>query len=142
MSDVISSLKRLERAGSENSKATEKLIAAAGAVAYTIAEMIPAACFGADDFSANCYSDNCFVLARANTLDLIVDAENWRTGVRKVYLGQMDHTVDADRDHALQFAAQIAEGLLDELAECLEAMGQASEKATEMLETAKAQLGQ
>ena len=40
MSDIIDSLKRLERVGSENSKTTEKLIAAAREISAKIVELV------------------------------------------------------------------------------------------------------
>ena len=113
--NVIDALKRLERAGSENSRATAKLMEAAGAVSAVVVAMVPSGIDLPQRY-----------MVRAGAL---ASWAPWEDG------GMV--RVDRDRDRALAFARDIAEGWLGELAEWLEARVAEAAAATAILEAAK-----
>lgn len=101
MSNVIDALKRLERWGSEDSKATQKLRDAASSLAAHISTLVPSDTELPRGYSARQYG---------NAASLYLwepDDNDWAS---------VAHT----RDNALDFAEDIATGLLDELAAWLE----------------------
>ena len=112
MADVIDSLKRLERVGSENSKTTEKLLAAAGALSSLIAQQFRPA--DGDDILAA-------------TMDETSEGFSLRTNYRvrggkstdldRLYRDRV--YVALNRDVALAFSKDIANGLLDRIIETL-----------------------
>ncbi len=110
MASVIDALKRLERAGDEHSRTTEKLVAAA----RTLAEHIAGQCgFDHGDFRGVLLEElprNYVIYHDATGIGPAswdYDADRW--------LG-----VWANRQTALEFAGAIATGWLDELAEWLD----------------------
>ena len=115
---VINALKRLERAGSEHSKTTQKLIEAAGGLAEHIGTTL-AGTQGGSDILPRGYIIQAGSLARR---------EAW--GV--YYLGHDQAT----RESALHFAHDIATGWLDELAEWVEAQGKENTEAAAKLDRA------
>jgi hypothetical protein len=137
MSNIINSLKRLERLGSETSGTTLKLVRAARDVAGLIA-----ACFTANDFRWN------EQMAEYDTIE--IDSSTWRgqdgfyiymdAGTRETFLftngdSNLNPSGDAlpNRYAALHLAEAIAGGLLDEIANQLETMRDEDDLATSHL---------
>jgi hypothetical protein len=127
---IIDSLKRLERAGSENSRATEKLRSAASDVAAAIEAI-------SHDFRdvplprgyvVETYQGAPYLMSREQNDDDYYS-------VRYAFFGRRGE--DPTRAAILEFAADIADGWLDELAEFLESRQVESNKAAEILEAAK-----
>jgi hypothetical protein len=101
---VIDSLKRLERLGSENSKAMEKLIQAAREIADQIVKH--------------------FAVRDSEYVYLLVDlhGQQMRYAIEKstlVFPEGYGGSVARDRENALRFAKDIANGLLEGFAEIL-----------------------
>jgi hypothetical protein len=110
MSNIIDSLKRLERIGDENSKTTQKLIQAADELASSIVEQFAAA-----------PTESPIVL---DTYHRKVQVKSFHTyAIIKGLLVFSGHGLDGyvarDRENALAFSKDIANGLLDLLAEIL-----------------------
>jgi hypothetical protein len=127
---IIDSLKRLERASSENSRATEKLRSAASDVAKAIEAI-------SHDFRdvplprgyvVETYQAAPYLMSREQN-------DNDYCLVRYAFYGRYGE--DPTRAAILEFAADIADGWLDELAEFLESRQVESNKAAEILEAAK-----
>lgn len=120
MSDVINALKRLERAGSEDSVATRKLCEAAETLAARVVELLPPVPF-------------------AGVLELPSD---WQSDGYRLRWTDYDKTYDVgsgaapDRQAALQFAVAIADGWLDQLAAWLESRTADSDAAAARLRAA------
>jgi hypothetical protein len=120
MSDIIDSLKRLERAGSENSKTTQKLIAAAHELSNLIVEQF--AVIGSEGvpvvslYSKTVYDDNEERFRQVGP--------DFRYGISRGRLYNSGRPnspfVDETRDDALAFSKDIADGLLDHIIEALE----------------------
>jgi hypothetical protein len=141
---IINSLKRLERAGSENSRATEKLFEAAREVASLIEEIVPTVAVQGLDVS----EERSATLPRGYSVEVIfgnrylvqggfdwITSGNWVDGT-----GTHNDRITipkATRAGVLQFSADIAGGLLDEISAWLEARKGEAEKASEILENAK-----
>jgi hypothetical protein len=112
MANVIDALKRLERVGSEASKTTEKLIAAATAMSELIVQF-----YDEDEslyFTVKAGNDSRF-------LQYLVQKK--KNDVRKhlfVVLQQEYVYVGANRAAATKFAEDIAAGLIDLIADDLE----------------------
>ncbi len=129
--NVINALKRLERAGSEHSRTTEKLVQAADQLADHIIET-----------SLMSLERNA-----PYTGDVIADLPGayYAVGPRRIVLGRYvlepeDSSVGsgtATRMSALAFAQDIARGWLDELAEWLEKRAAEDEAAAETIEQAE-----
>ena len=116
MPDVIDSLKRLERIGSENSKTTEKLVAAAEQLANRIGELC-----------APELNDNFTVTVNGFPQYIFFKNKMCQRAGRNVIW---------DRTTALQFAEDIAKGLLDCIILKLKDELQTSDRALQTLETA------
>ena len=116
MADVIDALKRLERLGSESSKATQKLIEAAALVESRIVEQ-----FAAFD----------------DVIEFPGTAYEIRDG--KLYNAPGER-VSFDRGAALTFAADIAGGLLDVIVEELARLRERDDAATKIFDRAIADL--
>lgn len=139
MSNVIDALKRLERAGDENSRSTEKLIAAAITLADAIESKCPAYVelprgyevvrLGTQDSGYSRY------LAKMCTPHHEVG--NAVFGVASNETDGYDYFAPASRIDALTLAKDIAEGWLVELAEFLEARAKENEAAARKIESAK-----
>jgi hypothetical protein len=110
---VVDALKRLERAGDEHSRATEKLRQAAYALSEHLRPLVPQR-----EELPRGYQYHYDVLCSQ------VDCEVWRE-------------VCEDRETALAFARNIATGWLDDLATWLEKRAAEDETATRRLENAK-----
>ena len=114
MSDIIDSLKRLERVGSENSKTTEKLIAAAQELGQKIV----------DQFRISTKREDVTVVDRRNK-----SWEDTKTHYKpemyyfieggRLKNGTKDMFVDESRDAALAFSKDVALGLLEHITEGL-----------------------
>lgn len=127
MTNVIDSLKRLERLGSEDSAQAQKLMSAACVVSETIADLLP-------DDAELCLPRGYGVGFSRRSLDgenrpilgltyVDYETQNWRL-------------VDSSRAAALSFAEAIATGWLDELAFWLQERGNATSAALATLEQA------
>jgi hypothetical protein len=133
MSDIIDSLKRLERIGSENSKTTLKLIAAAAELSRKIADQYVG--HGAD----------IVIASRSGTL-LMADGSRLARNPNKRLLykivggrvvnGEDNRYVAEDRDAALLFSADIASGLLELISDDLQRRNELSEERLTVLEEA------
>lgn len=142
---IINSLKRLERSGSESSRATEKLIKACKTVASAISDNndFPSYRRMPRDYMIVEKGGDRYPVARFLTI-LGSDIDEYGRPCIAAYLDGLgsylynDFTMWIDaptRQAALQFAADIADGLLDEIADWLEARKSESESATEALES-------
>ena len=123
-SSVINALKRLERAGSEHSKTTEKLVEAARIVAEQLVALLP------DGVTLREFRGD---YERTDDDRLLVQVElgSWArlTGVSTVTSYQ--------RRAALKFAEDLAGGLLDQVASYLEKDAAVAIEATSKLRAAE-----
>ena len=120
MANVIDSLKRLERIGSEHSETTRKIIEAAVELSEKIVSLYPESvgyCVVADN-TENPSDDDVFDRYRAMKYGIHeVDANEAPPGrprrkCRVVYNELKNAAVYESRDAALQFASDVANGLL------------------------------
>lgn len=133
---VIDAIKRLERAGAENSVATQKLKEAAKAVADLIIKEVGERHELPRDYR---------IISKRSTLGgalfLVHRGEyefEFINGCGKYLHGDFNSYVPAQtRSACLKFAADIADGLLDEISEQLEREAEAQKAAAEMLEKVK-----
>ncbi len=154
---IINALKRLERAGSETSKTTEKLITAAVEVAQGIVDRVPREVI--DDLSqggmyevelptgrsgvryslADCwYSQRSVVLVqKCHFTDKWVNRAVNYSDVRTQSLTGPTVQLGCDREVALHFAQDIANGLLTDIADWLELATKKNEEAAGVLEEHK-----
>ena len=135
MTAIIDSLKRLERAGAENSRMTQKLREAAKELASVVEDMAVAGDFVNADLPRG------YVVEGGNQVYLMSRAqgEDDYAGypIRYAfYCG--DRRERPTRAAVLQFAADVAEGWLDELAEFVEKRLAESVKAEGTLTAAAA----
>ncbi len=130
--DAISALKRLERAGAEDSRATRKLCQAAeisGAHCIGLLDSTTVDAVVLRDRPGYVYPwpqeslPRGYAVAASGALVLFQEDEGW-------------FSVAASRSMALRFAADIATGWLDELAEWLEARRVEADSAAEALSAA------
>ena len=142
---IINALKRLERAGSESSRATEKLKDAARDVSRRIADLV----WPLDESDIVVLPRSYRVVWDCNaSLEVGMPMPlNERIGAG-IPPGTLDyHTLSAywpaqiPRDAALQFAKDLADGWLAELSDLLDARRKADEQATEVINNAKTDLG-
>lgn len=119
MTNIIDSLKRLERAGGENSRQTEKLVAAATQLARHLLEILPT---GELPRGYKVYE-------RAGKRHLEVSYANCFVWLDDGYL---------NRQQALDFARDIAGGWIGEVGEQLDAEGAVTTAALATLERAAA----
>lgn len=126
MANVIDSLKRLERAGSESSRATEKLNTAAATLATHLAELLPERELLPRGYVVRLAGDIRILASNASSSwdNEDYEDERWLNGNER------------RRDWSLAFAADIADGLLDDLAGWLEVREAESATATECLRAA------
>ncbi len=103
--EIINSLKRLERAGAENSRTTEKLRQGAAQVADLICEVAPA------DLGVKGYH---IVVAPFHRFLALGEGE------KETYVSISCSGYLPPRETALAFAKDVANGLLDEIAERVE----------------------
>lgn len=139
MTDVISALKRLQRAGSEESRASQKLREAASVVATRIeVTLLPAL-----QATRRSYPEE-RVLGIPGTDYTVVyrrDADTEWAELRLDYAtlyepgyALADPYSPAPHEVALRFARDVAEGLLDKVAALLETLAAESDAATSTLE--------
>lgn len=131
---VINALMRLERAGSESSKTTEKLLSAARLVSEKICQSykLPLEASETGGFGVE--------LPRGYILFSFSDADpNER---RAICTGGVDFPdpVFDDRDSALRFAQDIATGWLDDLAAFIESQTTSDTDAADVLIAAASEL--
>ena len=135
MTDVIDALKRLERVGSENSKTTEKLIQAAAALAATIAGMYNP---GADELiqviSDWSYDAQGLPIQGSHSMNYMISGGILVNGHDYTYVAQ-------NRDAALAFSSDVANGLLDLITENLQTRKEQSQGGLSILENALKDLG-
>lgn len=140
--DVINAVKRLERAGSENSRATKKLHEAVRTVADFICDQVPRGVtlprgYFTQRVHSNIGGETFLYLG---TLYLGT-GEDEAVGIDTTggYLhGDFNCPMPGQtRAGSLQFAKDVAEGLLDEIAVWLEQRASESDSATKTLEAAK-----
>lgn len=131
MSDVITALKRLERAGAEEGKTAGKLKSATAELASYLVDLLPAVDDG-DDLEAG------IRLPRGYCLDPGGDLGTGAWSEGGMVLSR--HPEDITRADALHFAHDIATGWLEELAGWLEDENAENEDAAETLHRASAAL--
>lgn len=126
MSDIIDSLKRLERVGSENSKTTQKLIDAARELASLITQQC-----GLPNFPD---SEN--IILNEDRLEPFAKFQyfvaNGRLVNGKRSTERHNAYVDETRDDALAFSKDVANGLLDYIVRVIE---ERQAESTESLST-------
>ena len=111
MADVIDSLKRLERIGSESSKTTEKLLTAARDLSELIVrQFLPGVGQGV----------TVATIERKNSLGWANDTSYWVGPIgEKFLLTRNNVPVWDNRSVALEFSKDVADGLLDRIIETL-----------------------
>ena len=160
MSDVIDSLKRLERIGSENSKTVEKIIAAAREAEAKIIEQYlkrsdgvvidPASILGrAAEGKSSSFEETARALRVRCREQHEVDEFPSYSGLparytisensngRRLYRANSSEWVGENRDTALAFAKDLSNGLLAVIAEDLSQQRRENEEALRMLQQAR-----
>lgn len=134
---IITALKRLERAGSENSRATKKLHAAAETVAGAIINSVPDHMVGEllpRDYRVVCHTSNVgktYFLVREGEEHYYIDGfGGYLHGDFHVFIPPQK------REGSLLFAKDIADNLLDMIAEHVEASMVKIMNAANILEAA------
>ncbi len=135
---IINAVKRLERAGSEHSRTTQKLFEAARQVAKLIKEMVPVGVKLPRGYYVQLVSSN-IGSSRFLCRDFSVENDH-ANGVAFVDgIGGYLHrdfrcwVPGQDRTTVLKFAEDVADGLLDEIAEWLEVRTVEMEEAANKL---------
>jgi len=124
--EIINAVKRLERAGSENSRATQKLKDACKQLGEFIEKQVP----------HNVRLPRNYIVKETSNSYYLVKIKNaFAYGEEVEYFGNTitDPYKEPSRLLCLQFAKDIAEGLLDEIAEFLEKRKEESEEAEKIL---------
>jgi len=142
---IINAVKRLERAGSEHSRATQKLYEAAREVASLIEAQVPAGVklprgYYVKEICSNvgCADFLCIKIPLEYAGTQHYEETRYIDGIGRYLHGDFHCWVPGqDRATVLKFAEDIADGLLDEIAEWLEARAAKAEQAAEVLENAK-----
>ena len=147
--DIISAVKRLERAGDENSKATKKLHEAAYNVAQLIIKIVPLGVklprgYKVRHIKSNVGSADFLTYWQPTPSDKAYserpDLEGetmWIDGQGSYLHGDFNAWIpNQTRAGSLKFAKDVAEGLLEEIAEFLEKRKAESEEATSALAVA------
>lgn len=135
---IINALKRLERVGDENSRVTQKLKEACFILAKQISENVPSRVGLPRGYFVETYTTN---TSPSDTFDYQLlkryfDDDSKRLEIDyKTIIDFEDETTS--RTACLEFAADIADGLLTEIADWLEARKAESEKAITVVETAQ-----
>lgn len=121
--DIINAVKRLERAGSESSRTTEKLFEAATKVAEIIEKQVPVGVILPRGYKVVRVKSN----VSSEIFLAVVDSWNcecvtgYIDGIGRYLHGDFSCWIpEQKRDIILQFAKDIANGLLDDIAEFLE----------------------
>lgn len=135
---LVNALNRLERAGSANSRATQKLHEAAAEVAWKIEEIVPVGVDLPRGYRVRRIKSNVgqakYLVKHAKYVN---HEDYWIDGDGEYLHGDFSAWVPGQsRTGSLTFAQDIAEGLLDEIAAFLEERAQQAEQAADELETA------
>ena len=136
MSDLMSSLKRLERAGSESSRATQKLHEAASEVPLAVQKMVPEGVELPRGYTVRRVHSNvgseCFLTYYGETAEMEAPDDLYVDGCGGYLHGDFHCPIPSQtRETSMHFARDIAEGWLDEVAAFLE---QRAAKATSAAE--------
>jgi len=151
MPDVIDSLKRLERIGSENSKTTEKLMDAAREIERVIVkafapetadEVIQVVIPPKDRWSDANEKGICIPLPNPGRVVRKYWIENCALQFRSSGSGANGTSVSKNRTTALEFSEDIAKGLLDYVNEALAQHKAKTEEASSVLTDVIAKLKQ
>jgi hypothetical protein len=142
--NIIDAVKRLERAGDENSKATQKLHEAASTVAEIIEKQAPVGVWLPRDYKVvrirSNVSSEVFLIGGK---DPYGDGNFWVDGIGRYLHNDFQCGIPSQtRAGSLKFAKDVAEGLLDEIAEFLEQRKAESENAATVLEQAAEKLSE
>jgi hypothetical protein len=139
---IIDSLKRVERAGDANSRATEKLFSAVHAVADLIADTI-APFSWRHTFTLPGGRETEYSVEHRNGSRYLCHALIPEDDLEQAYCGEfLCHDRVWNRSTALAFARDVADGLLDAIAEWLEKRAAENDAASETLEKATAKLSE
>jgi len=134
--NIINAVKRLERAGSENSRATQKLYQAAGNVADLIETQVPVGVelprgYYVREVCSNIGS--CLFLCRETE-----DGRDYIDGIGRYLHGDFHCWIPGqNRAVVMQFAEDVADGLLDEIAQWLENRATRADQAAQVLEASQ-----
>src|SRR5579872_4797138 len=147
MSDVIDSLKRLERIGAENSKTTEKLVVSAREIAEAILEQFQP--FDDDETIQVAkrigrnrrHPDITFTDEGGNEVELTQFELDYYIQDGKLVNRDDGRYVGKNRETSLRFAEDIADGLLDVISKVLAERGQESAERLLTLDSVKPALG-
>jgi hypothetical protein len=135
--NVINAVKRLERAGSENSRATQKLFEAASKVAGLVEKMAPDSVKlprGYKVIYASANIGGCHFLIRGDEEEENAD---FIDGIGEYLYGDFNCFIpNQTRRSVLKFAEDIAGGWLDEVAAFLEERAKKSDENSETLDSA------
>ena len=154
MSELLTALNRLNRAGSESGRATQKLHEAAKTVANEICVSVyRAAAIGVKlprgyrvrNVRSNIGNADFLLLdtGRPSDADIEYQMDNgteilWIDGTGGYLHGDFNASIpDQTREGSLRFAKDTSEGLLNEIAEFLETRATACERAKALLDAAK-----
>ena len=133
MSNIVNALKRLERAGDENSRTTQKMYEAANKIAEVIISSVPANVWLPRRYKVVVVNSN------VTSAEFLVkhdqhDKHEWIDGTGAYLHGDLRCWIPGQtRTGVLDFAKDIAEGLLDEIALFLEKRAQESSEMTDVL---------
>lgn len=138
MSTLIDSVKRLERAGSANSKATDKLREAASNLAEWIADRVPTSVELPRGYMVSRLrsgvGSRLFLETPGKPGEYGTSYSEYLNGFGGCLHGDFTcPTPKPSREAVLQFAKDVSEGLLDEITEWLEKRAKEDAEATETL---------
>jgi hypothetical protein len=128
MADVIDSLKRLERIGSESSKTTEKLLTAARELSELIVKQF---------FPGVGQGVTVATIERKNSSGWVDETSYWVGPVREKFLLTRNNVpVWDNRGVALEFSKDVADGLLDRIVETLTERAKNDQEGLDVIEAA------
>ncbi len=138
---LLAAAKRLEKAGKENSQATERMHKATAWVASWIEDHVPAGLELPRGYRLRMVRSN-LGLAKFLTLPFVmqtkfqpVDCEYWIDGIGGYLHGDLYCGIPGQtREGSLQFAKDISEGLVEEISQFLEDRAKLSDQASAILE--------
>lgn len=139
--ELLAAVKRLEKAGEENSQATARVHKASAWVAKWIEDHVPAGVELPRGYRLRMVRSN-MGLAKFLTLPFVmqtqfepVDCEYWIDGVGGYLHGDYYCGIPGQtREGSLQFAKDVGDGLVDEISQFLEDRAKQSVQAAEILE--------
>jgi hypothetical protein len=142
MSDIINAVARLERAGSENSRVTNKLHAAASTVADWIEGQVPVNVllprgYRVKRVKSNVGYTDFLVRESKETNEYGEPVLLWIDGTGVYLHGDFHAAIPSQTRHgSLLFANDVASGLLDEIAAWMEKLAAECDSAAKVLENA------